>query len=188
MDHLIALRETLAGRRLPGRDVFIHHIESYNQIFQSLSSSIKSFNTELCWLLGRMHCGKDTLFRKAVKDVEQHTFCEVRIFLLMSENCHSLSAAVASLYDQIFPEDEGTNNNNKTPIRLQKLLEYLQYPNSHPCVLYLPQFTSTLTKLPTLVYSLLDALEQSQKHSICLMASDEDVVTCCFIFCFLPLR
>lgn len=186
MQHLLTLRDKLAGRTLPKRAECINMLQPYRELFFLLRESLLRSEVSMCRLMGFVRCGKKTLLNKVMHDVEVlHLHPQKRHFRVISlapENCYSLPAAVTSLYEQIFPQNRNDDDEQwylTTAQKMEQIYRYITQPNQQPTVLHLQRFARIEKTLPALVNVLLEALETSVQHPLFFVASDTDMVFCC---------
>jgi len=176
LNHLLHLREKLAGRVLPGKHECVNVTKPYGQLFDILAGTVTRSESAVCWLTGPAQSGKKMLLAKVIHDVQQQLSCAYKILSLAPENCHSFPAAVASLYEQLYPSPL-TSAYLTTAAKMDRVLAYIKDTNVGPTIIHLQRFTRIEREQESLVLSLLDALDQLQHRAICLVASDFDMVS-----------
>ena len=177
LDHLLHLRDKLAGRILPGKQECVNVTKPYGQLFEVLAGTVTRSESATCWLMGPAQSGKKMLLAKVIHDVQQQLACTFKILSLVPENCHSFPAAVASLYEQLHEHlTDNTTPYLTTSDKMQRVLAYIQDGSVGPTIVHLQRFTHIEREQETLLLSLLDTLVQLQHRPICLVASDFDMV------------
>ena len=174
--HLLHLQEKLAGRSLPVMSDMLNVLAPYIRLFHLLRDTITRSETSICWLMGPWQSGKKTLLQKVLRDLAKtDSHYTYKMVDLMPEQCASTVSAIATLYAQIIDptEQQPTLQSND---KLEQVLEHIAAPNKQPLLIHIQRFTRVERDHQRLMYALLDTMERSTLHPICLIASDIDVV------------